>query len=70
MGNLLFGFIAIVNASQGQYVISGICILFAALLDGFDGQIARMLREELNRYAVDIVSPPLFNRDNLFAYST
>jgi CDP-diacylglycerol--serine O-phosphatidyltransferase len=43
MGNLLFGFIAIVNASQGQYVVSGICILFAALLDGFDGQIARML---------------------------
>jgi CDP-diacylglycerol--serine O-phosphatidyltransferase len=43
MGNLLFGFIAIVNASQGQYVVAGICILFAALLDGFDGQIARML---------------------------
>ena len=43
MGNLLFGFISIVNASQGQYVVAGICILFAALLDGFDGQIARML---------------------------
>ena len=43
MGNLLFGFIAIVNASQEQYVGAGICILFAALLDGFDGQIARML---------------------------
>lgn len=44
MGNLLFGFIAIVNASQEQYAVAGICILFAALLDGFDGQVARMLR--------------------------
>ena len=44
LGNLLFGFIAIVNASQEQYAVAGICILFAALLDGFDGQIARMLR--------------------------
>jgi CDP-diacylglycerol--serine O-phosphatidyltransferase len=44
MGDLLLGFIAIVNASQGQYVVAGFCILFAALLDGFDGQIARMLR--------------------------
>ncbi|HEX7534277.1 MAG TPA: CDP-diacylglycerol--serine O-phosphatidyltransferase [Syntrophales bacterium] len=44
MGNLLFGFIAIVNASQERYAVAGICILFAALLDGFDGQIARMLR--------------------------
>jgi CDP-diacylglycerol---serine O-phosphatidyltransferase len=44
MGNLLFGFIAIVNASQGQYAAAGICILFASLLDGFDGQVARMLR--------------------------
>jgi CDP-diacylglycerol--serine O-phosphatidyltransferase len=43
MGNLLFGFIAIVNASQGRFVVAGIFILFAALLDGFDGQIARML---------------------------
>ena len=43
LGNLLFGFIAIVNASQGLYVVAGICILLAALLDGFDGQIARML---------------------------
>ena len=48
MGNLLFGFIAIVNASQEQYVIAGICILFAALLDGFDGQIARMLHVTSN----------------------
>jgi len=44
MGNLLFGFISIVNASQGQYAAAGICILFASLLDGFDGQVARMLR--------------------------
>jgi CDP-diacylglycerol--serine O-phosphatidyltransferase len=44
MGNLLFGFIAVVKASQEQYAVAGICILFAALLDGFDGQIARMLR--------------------------
>ena len=43
MGNLLFGFLSIIYASNGHYVAAGFCILFAALLDGFDGQVARML---------------------------
>jgi CDP-diacylglycerol--serine O-phosphatidyltransferase len=44
MGNLLFGFLAIVFASKGLYQLSGFAILFAALLDGLDGQVARMLK--------------------------
>ncbi|HQQ23962.1 MAG TPA: CDP-diacylglycerol--serine O-phosphatidyltransferase [Spirochaetota bacterium] len=43
MGNLLFGFLSIIFASSGHYERAGMCILFAALLDGFDGQVARML---------------------------
>ena len=44
MGNLLFGFLSIIFASKGQYQFAGFAILFAALLDGCDGQVARMLK--------------------------
>jgi CDP-diacylglycerol--serine O-phosphatidyltransferase len=44
MGNLLFGFLSIVFASQGDYQFAGFSILFAVLLDGLDGQVARMLK--------------------------
>lgn len=44
MGNLLFGFLSIIFASSGEFERAGVCILFAALLDGFDGQVARMLK--------------------------
>jgi len=44
MGNLLFGFISVICASQGYYQWAGFAILFAALLDGLDGQVARMLK--------------------------
>lgn len=44
MGNLLFGFLSIIFASQQQYQFAGFAILFAALLDGCDGQVARMLK--------------------------
>lgn len=43
MGNLLFGFLSVVFASQGDYQFAGFSILFAVLLDGLDGQAARML---------------------------
>ncbi|MBN2436469.1 MAG: CDP-diacylglycerol--serine O-phosphatidyltransferase [Spirochaetes bacterium] len=46
MGNLVFGFLSIVYASKGQFVLSGFLILFAALFDGFDGQVARFLKVE------------------------
>jgi len=44
MGNLLFGFISIIFASKGDYQFAGLSILFAVLLDGLDGQVARMLK--------------------------
>lgn len=44
MGNLLFGFLSVIFASKGQYQFAGFAILFAALLDGCDGQVARMLK--------------------------
>ncbi len=46
MGNLVFGFLSLVFASEGSFVFAGSCIMIAALLDGFDGQIARMLGVE------------------------
>jgi CDP-diacylglycerol--serine O-phosphatidyltransferase len=44
MGNLLFGFLSVIFSSKGQYQFAGFAILFAALLDGCDGQVARMLK--------------------------
>lgn len=52
MGNLLFGFLSIVFASNEQlgmagftnYTLAGLYIIFAAFLDGCDGQVARMLK--------------------------
>lgn len=44
MGNLLFGFLSLVFASKGSFTLAGISILFASLLDGCDGQAARMLK--------------------------
>jgi CDP-diacylglycerol--serine O-phosphatidyltransferase len=41
--NALFGFIAIIKAIEGDVLVSAYCILFAALLDGCDGRIARAL---------------------------
>lgn len=47
MGNLLLGFFSIIFSSVGSttgYITAAIMILGAALLDGCDGQIARMLK--------------------------
>ena len=44
LGNLLFGFLSVIFASKGYYQFAGISIMFAALLDGIDGQVARMLK--------------------------
>lgn len=39
---MLAGFYAIVQAHQGDYRAGGIAIVIAAILDGFDGRVARM----------------------------
>ncbi len=47
MGNLLLGFISVIFASQNSfqaYVMAGFLILGAALFDGCDGQVARILK--------------------------
>ncbi len=47
MGNLLCGFISVIFASTGTpqgYMVAGLLILGAALLDGLDGPIARALK--------------------------
>jgi CDP-diacylglycerol---serine O-phosphatidyltransferase len=47
LGNLLFGFISIIFSSQMTnqgFFIAGILILGAGLLDGLDGQVARLLK--------------------------
>jgi CDP-diacylglycerol---serine O-phosphatidyltransferase len=42
LGNLFFGFWAIVSASNHNFRAAGWCIVLAALLDMLDGRIARM----------------------------
>jgi CDP-diacylglycerol---serine O-phosphatidyltransferase len=49
MGNLLCGFISLVfssNGATGDFMVSGLLILGAALLDGLDGPVARALKVE------------------------
>jgi CDP-diacylglycerol--serine O-phosphatidyltransferase len=41
--NLVIGMFALVNAVEGKYVSGAVLILLAALLDGFDGKLARKM---------------------------
>lgn len=43
MVGIFCGFLAIVSASQGKFLYAVQCILFAIILDGLDGRIARRL---------------------------
>lgn len=42
-GNAIFGFISILNALDGHTIIAAVCIMCAAIMDFFDGRIARAL---------------------------
>lgn len=44
--NLFFGFIAIIKTFEGQYVTAGWLIIIAAIMDGFDGKIARFVDKD------------------------
>lgn len=46
MGNLVFGFYAIICGLDGRFRLGALCILLAAALDGIDGRIARMMGTE------------------------
>lgn len=43
-GNLLFGFLCIYRALQGEFVYASYCILFAAICDILDGRVARLTK--------------------------
>ncbi len=41
LGNACFGFFSIIQALQGNVVVAAYCIIVAAILDFFDGRVAR-----------------------------
>ncbi len=41
LGNIFLGFFAIVKAIDGRFALAAGCVVFAALLDKFDGLVAR-----------------------------
>ena len=41
--NLSFGILSIVEVINNNYFMSALCIILAALVDRYDGRIARML---------------------------
>ncbi len=43
-GNLLFGFLCIYRALQGEFVYASYCIIFAAICDILDGRVARLTK--------------------------
>ncbi len=42
--NIFFGFLALINASEGRFVTASWFIVIAAILDLFDGQVARLTK--------------------------
>jgi CDP-diacylglycerol--serine O-phosphatidyltransferase len=61
LGNLFFGIWAIVSATRGNFLWAGWFIVFAGILDTFDGRVARLSRTSTRFGAeldslVDIVS--------------
>lgn len=43
MSNGIFGFLSVISAAQQEFLYAGLCIIFAALADRYDGIIARKL---------------------------
>lgn len=41
--NMLFGFLAIVNAIAGEFMVAGWLIVIAGIMDAFDGKLARKI---------------------------
>lgn len=55
LGNLFFGFWAIIAALRGQYAMAAWLIFAAAVADGLDGRIARLARTN-SRFGVELDS--------------
>lgn len=61
LGNLFFGIWSIISSSRGNFLWAGWFILFAGILDGLDGRVARLSRTNTRFGAeldslVDIIS--------------
>jgi len=46
LGNAFFGFCSIVLAMEGEYVAAAYCVFLAAIMDGLDGRVARLINVE------------------------
>ncbi|MEO7794754.1 MAG: CDP-diacylglycerol--serine O-phosphatidyltransferase, partial [Thermoanaerobaculia bacterium] len=46
IGNIFFGFFAVILALRGRFFPAAVCILVAAVVDNLDGRIARMTGTE------------------------
>jgi len=51
-GSMFLGFYAILHAFQNDFIRASMAILFAAILDGLDGRVARLTRTE-SRFGVE-----------------
>ncbi len=51
-GSMFLGFYAILHAFQGDFIRAAMAILFAAILDGLDGRVARLTQTE-SRFGVE-----------------
>lgn len=41
LGNIFLGFFSMVKALEGSFLVASVCLVFAAVLDKFDGLVAR-----------------------------
>ena len=41
LGNIFLGFFSIVKAIEGRFLLAAVCLVFAGILDKFDGLVAR-----------------------------
>ena len=55
LGNLFFGFWSIVSSTRGNFLWAGWFILFAGILDGLDGRVARLSKTN-SRFGAELDS--------------
>ena len=55
LGNLFFGFWSIVSSSRGNFLWAGWFIIFAGILDGLDGRVARLSKTN-SRFGAELDS--------------
>jgi len=51
-GSLFLGFYSVLQAFQGRFIHAAMAIMFAAVLDGLDGKVARLTKTE-SRFGVE-----------------